>query len=151
MDRTDLHILKILQQNARTTIKQISREVNLSPPSVTERIHRLEEAGVLLGYHAQVNPLKLSKNLIVFIGVDVVPERYATFTAFCKSSPLILAHHRVIGIHNAMLLAALHDSSELEKLIDNLKRYVTTSSSIILSTVFDNKPLSDITENQPDN
>ena len=45
MDRTDLQILSILQQNARTTIKQISSEVNLSPPSVTERIRRLEAKG----------------------------------------------------------------------------------------------------------
>ncbi len=143
MDRTDYQILKILQQNARTTIKQISIEVNLSPPSVTERIHRLEESGVILGYHARVNPLKLSKNLIAFIGVDVVPERYTSFTSFCNTCPFILEHHRVIGVHNAMLLTALHNTAELESLIDSLKRYGTTSSSIILSTVFDHKSLND--------
>lgn len=141
MDRTDLQILRILQENARTTIKQISQEVNLSAPSVTERIHRLEESGVILGYHAQVNPLKLSRNLIVLIGVDVVPERHTSFVAYCANSPFILQHHRVIGLHNAILLAALHDSEELELLIDTLKKYGTTNTSIVLSTVFDHKPL----------
>lgn len=141
MDRTDLQILKILQENARTTIKQISKQVNLSAPSVTERIRRLEESGVILGYHAQVNPLKLSKNLTVLIGVDVVPEHYTSFVAFCAKSPFILAHHRVIGPHNAMLLAALHDSEELEVVIDTLKKYGPTNTSIVLSTVFENKPL----------
>ena len=139
MDRTDLQILSILQQNARTTIKQISSEVNLSPPSVTERIRRLEESGAILGYHAKVNPLKLSRNLMVFIGVDVTPERYATFSSFCSSSSCILEHYRVIGIYNAMLLAALHDTSELETLIDSLKKYGSTNSFIILSTVFEGR------------
>lgn len=144
MDRTDLQILKILQENARTTIKQISTEVNLSPPSVTERIRRLEESGVILGYHAQINPLKLSRNLMVFIGADISPERYASFSAFCSASPYILEHYRVIGLHNAILLAAVHDSAELESLIDSLKKYGTTNTSIILSTIFDQKPLGDI-------
>lgn len=143
MDKTDYKILKILQQNARSTIKQISQEVNLSAPSVTERMKRLEESGVILGYHAQLNPARLSRNMIVFIAVDVLPGKYSAFSSFCCASPCILEHHRVIGVHNAMLLAALHDSPELENLIDSLKKYGTTSSSIILSTIFDNKPIED--------
>lgn len=146
MDKTDYKILKILQQNARTSIRQISQQVNLSAPSVTERIRRLEESGVIQGYHARINPAKLSKSLTVFIAVDVIPMKYAAFSSFCSSCPQILEHHRVVGIHNAMLLAALHESSELEHLIDQLKRYGTTSTSIILSTLFANKPI-DIDKN----
>lgn len=141
MDRTDYQIIKILQENARTTIKQISSEVSLSAPSVTERIRRLEESGIILGYHAKINLDKLSRSIIVFIAVDVVPERYATFTTFCGTCPYILEHHRVVGIYNAMLLAALHDSAELELLLDSLKRYGTTNTSVILSTIFEDKPL----------
>lgn len=141
MDKTDHKILKILQLNAKTTIKQISQEVNLSAPSVTERIRRLEESGVILGYHAQVNPAKLSKSLTVFIAVDVVPGKYTAFSSFCSTCPQILEHHRVVGVHNAMLLAVLRESSELESLIDHLKKYGTTSTSIILSTIFENKPI----------
>ena len=143
MDRTDFQILKILQENARTTIKQISTEVNLSAPSVTERIRRLEDSGIIIGYHAKINPSKLSRNIIAFIAVDVAPERHATFTSFCNGCPHILEHHRVIGLYNAMLLAALHDSAELEALIDSLKRYGTTNTSVLLSNIFEDKPIED--------
>ncbi len=140
MDRTDYQILALLQENARMTIRQISQKVNLSAPSVTERIHRMEEQGVILGYHAAIDPLKIQKNLQVFISVDITPERYQSFITFCAQAPEIIEHHRIIGSHSAMLLAALHDSRELEMLIDRLKKFGTTNTSVILSTFFRNKP-----------
>lgn len=140
MDCTDRKIIRILQQDARLTLKQIGKEVGLTPPAVAERIRRLESDSIILGYHARIDPLKLSKNLSAFIGVDVHPERYKQFIGFCEKNNCIIEHHRVVGVYSAILYVALHDTAQLEILLDEIKRYGTTSTSIILSTLFSNKP-----------
>src|ERR1700716_2922075 len=55
IDRTDWGLLEALQENARLTFAELGRRVSLSPPAVAERVRRLEEVGVLRGYHAQVD------------------------------------------------------------------------------------------------
>ena len=132
----------------RTTIKQISSEVNLSPPSVTERIRRLEESGAILGYHAKVNPLKAVKKFDgIYRSGCHSPSDMLPFLLSVALSSCILEHYRVIGIYNAMLLAALHDTSELETLIDSLKKYGSTNSFIILSTVFEGRTPKELNQN----
>ena len=56
MDRVDLKILELLQQNARISLKDISAQVYLTSPAVSARIDKLERIGVIEGYHARINP-----------------------------------------------------------------------------------------------
>lgn len=79
LDNIDKKILEILQKNARTPIKEIAKEVFLSSPAVSSRIDRLEQAGVLLGYHAAVNPLFLGYHIKAFINLEVEPKQKKSF------------------------------------------------------------------------
>lgn len=141
MDKTDRQILRILQQNARITITQISQKVGLSPPSVTERLRKLETEGAVLGYHARVEPLALGKNICAYIGVNVQPERQARFIRHCECSSCIVSYFRVIGVFSAILYVVAQNSSQLEEIIDELKQYGTTQTSVVLSTPFQDKPI----------
>ncbi len=140
MDCTDKKILRILQQNARITIKQIGNEVALTPPAVAERIRRMEEDGIILGYQAKIDTRKLSKSVSAFIGVNVSPKQHDQFIKFCANNDSIIDHYRVIGNYNAMLFVSLYDSTELQILIDEIKKYGTTQTSVVLSTLFCDKP-----------
>ncbi|MGH7903207.1 MAG: Lrp/AsnC family transcriptional regulator [Candidatus Dormibacteraceae bacterium] len=69
VDDTDLAILEVLLVDARTSQRQIAREIGMSPPAVAERIARLERAGVIRGYHADVDLTRLGHSLVVYVSV----------------------------------------------------------------------------------
>ena len=77
LDRTDLEILSILQENARTPIKTIAARVFISPPTVAARIDEMEKAGIILGYHAKISDSILGHPVRAFINLEVTPERKA--------------------------------------------------------------------------
>lgn len=136
MDHTDKEILQLLQENSRSTMKEIGEHVGLTPPAVSERIRKLEEEGAILGYHAHINPLSLGNNINAFVEVDVPPRNYERFLEFCENDVAILEHHHIIGPFNSMLKVAVHDSSQLEMLLSKIKTYGSSQTQIILSTYF---------------
>ncbi|MGF6375920.1 Lrp/AsnC family leucine-responsive transcriptional regulator [Clostridiales Family XIII bacterium PM5-7] len=140
MDSTDRKIIRCLQNNGRATIKAISNEVNLSSPAVTERLKRLEESGVIEGYHAQINHLKLGKTIEAFVAVDVEPKKYDAFCTFCNEEPLIIAHFHIIGPNNAMLRVAVSDSNALAALLAKIQFFGVSQTSVILDNYFYQKP-----------
>ena len=74
MDDIDRKILKLLQENARMSLKTIAEKTFLSSPAVSARIEKLEKDGVIAGYHAMVDPMKLGYHILAFINLDVIPE-----------------------------------------------------------------------------
>ncbi|MEG1361843.1 MAG: Lrp/AsnC family transcriptional regulator [Lachnospiraceae bacterium] len=142
MDTTDLKILNILQDNARTTLKEIGFQVGLTSPAVSERIHHLEEEGTILGYSAKINTLHLGQNVSAFVEVDVPPRQYDKFLQFCLDHSGIVEHHHIIGPYNSMLKISVHDSVELERLLYQIKTYGNSQTAVILSTYFTRKDIS---------
>ncbi len=136
MDNTDLKIISYLQKYGRASIKEISGQVNLSSPAVTERIKRLEEDGVIEGYHADINYLKMGKTIQAFVTVDCDPKKYDAFCKFCEENNLIESHFHIIGPYNAMLHVAASDSDELAGLLSQIQFYGMSQTSVILNTLF---------------
>jgi Lrp/AsnC family transcriptional regulator, leucine-responsive regulatory protein len=71
-DTIDCKLLAELQTNVRISFAELSRKVSLSTPSVIERVKRLEEAGVIVGYHAHVDPSSVGRSLEAFVKVSVL-------------------------------------------------------------------------------
>ena len=84
MDDIDRKILKLLQANARMSLKTIAENTFLSSPAVSARMERLEKEGIITGYHAMVDPMKLGYHILAFINLDVVPEDKPKFYAYAK-------------------------------------------------------------------
>ena len=100
LDRTDLRILRVLQDDGRITNLQLAQQVHLSPTAVLERVRRLTRDGFILGYEARLNPDKLGAGLLVFI--EVVLDRTThdamnIFKAAVQVRPEILECHLVAG------------------------------------------------------
>src|SRR6478735_3388865 len=85
IDDKDLAILKLLQQNARATVKEISEKIHLSTTPVHERIKRMEEAGVIKQYAALVDHAKVKKGLMVICYVSLKQHNKSAGTKFIKS------------------------------------------------------------------
>ena len=123
-DATDRAILEMLQDNCKQPMAAIGQNVGLSAPSVLERIHKLEETGVITGYAAQVDARRLGKDVTAFIGVATdVPRAIGTLERGIAGINDVLECHHVTGAHTFMLKVKVEDTQSLESLIDRLRSF----------------------------
>ena len=126
MDRTDYQILNLLQDDSRCTLRRMGDLVGLTPPAVSERIRRMEESGVIRGYH---------------IDVALEPDKYDKFCDFCSSQSAVISHYHVVGEFNALLRFAVRDTQQLDQLLSLIKKFGDSRTSIELKTLFDSKDI----------
>src|SRR5580698_7913293 len=136
LDAIAWKILENLQQNARQPFAELGRKVGLSTPAVAERVRRLEEAGVITGYHAAVDIAKLGVPIRVLVrltipGGDLQVSRAVTAI---KELPEISKCHRITGAESFILEADVVSIRHLEALIDRLSALGATSTSTVLSS-----------------
>ena len=134
MDTIDYQIIKILQDNGRIPVKKLAEIVSLTPPAVAERIRKLEESGVILGYRAIVDYRKLGKNIKAIIIVTLSPERRKEFIEFARQNNCILECHHVTGGFSMSIKAIFSDMTELEMLVGKIQQYGSTQTLIVLSS-----------------
>ena len=141
MDATDQRILNLLQTDARMTLREIGEQVNLTPPSVSERIHKLEDEGIIEGYRIAIDRAKLGYSVSGYILASPEPAKYAAFCAFCEKHPAITEHHHLIGNYNALLRFSTRDTDELDSLLATIKTYGDSRTSVELKCIFRTKDL----------
>jgi Lrp/AsnC family transcriptional regulator, leucine-responsive regulatory protein len=145
MDDRDARILAALQDDARSTFADIARRVGLAPSSVHQRVRRLEEAGVIRGYGARVDPESLGLFVTALVSVtpldpkhpDDLPDRVREFAE-------VEDCHSVAGAENYILKVRTRTTGDLEEFLRRLreKAEVQTRTTVVLSTPFEHRPLS---------
>lgn len=135
MDAIGWKIVEILQKDARTSFAELGRTVGLSTPAVAERVRRLEEAGVITGYHASLNLTKLGLPIRVLIrltirGGDLQVKRAV---AVIREMAEVARCYRVTGQESFVLEADVVSVQHLEQLIDTLSPLGATATSTVLS------------------
>lgn len=139
MDTIDYEIIKLLQDNGRISIKKIAEIISLTPPAVAERIRKLEEAGVISGYRAIIDPKKLGMNIRAIINVTMAPDKRKEFIEFAKQNSCILECHHVTGGFTMTMKAIFKEMSELDTLVGKIQQYGNTQTLIVLSSPIENK------------
>lgn len=134
LDEVGWQILRALQEDARLSFAELGRRVGLSLPAVAERVRRMEEAGLITGYHAQVNLAKVGWPITAFIRMMVPRERYPAFLAAIGAWPEVLEGHHLSGVDSFILKVVLPSIPSLESFIDRLSEYGQTTTSIVLSS-----------------
>ena len=134
LDETDAKIVTALVDDARTSIAELARSVGLSSPSVSERIRRLEEAGVIEGYSARINPQAIGLPLAAWLRIRPVPGQLHKCAEILRDIPEIVACDRITGEDCYLARAHLRSVAELEKLIDKVAPYAMTNTSIVQSS-----------------
>jgi Lrp/AsnC family leucine-responsive transcriptional regulator len=134
LDDIGWRLLEELQEDARLSYTELGRRVGLSTPAVMERIHKMEDAGIIMGYRAEVNPEKIGFQVAAFIRIglehDVVPRLESLF----KEIPEIIECHRVTGDDSLILKVYVTSISHLESVIQRIMPYGMPATSIVLST-----------------
>ncbi len=139
LDEIDVIIIDILQKNGRTRRNDLAQAVDLSIPSVSERLKKLEENGIITGYTAYVDPKKVGKDITAFITVTVDSSKhYTSFIEHAKATDEILEIHSVTGIGTHLIKIRTENTSSLEKLLSKIQAWsgiMNTTTSIVLSTM----------------
>lgn len=136
LDAIAWKILECLQHNARLTFAELGRKVGLSTPAVAERVHRLEEAGVITGYHAVIDPAKLGAPIRILMSLTIPGGdlQISRTVAAIKELSEIRRCHRITGDESFVIEADVVSIRHMEALIDRLSALGATSTSTVLSS-----------------
>lgn len=139
LDTLDVKILNILQKAARTKRNVIAEAVGLSIPSVSERMHKLEEKGIIQGYYAKVNRKALGYDMQVYISVIMESSKsYPQLIENVEKHPAIIECHSILGDGSHLLKALVKNTDALEKLLSEIQSWIgviSTKTTFVLSTI----------------
>ncbi|MET3906243.1 Lrp/AsnC family leucine-responsive transcriptional regulator [Bradyrhizobium sp. S3.3.6] len=134
LDATDVRILDALVDDARMSIADLARSVGLSSPSVSERIKRLEEVGVIEGYTLTINPKALGLPIAAWLRIKPIPGQLQKVADVLRGLREIVECDRITGEDCFIARAHVQSVDDLEKLIDQVIPYAMTNTSIIQSS-----------------
>lgn len=134
LDGINLRLLQELRSDPRQTMAQLGRRIGMSPPAVTERVRRLEEAGIIVGYRLDVNPAALGLPIAAYIRVRPNPGQLSKIGELAQRIPEVVECHRVTGEDCFILKVYLPAMEQLDRILDRFLLYGTTTTSIIQSS-----------------
>ncbi len=139
LDHYDSRILAELQRDARISMSELGRRVHLSQPAVTERVRKLELSGVIKGYHAVVDAVRLGYGIRAMVRVGRCD--YATVIKRVEETPEVVNAFNLTGEDSWILEIAVQDVPHLDEVVSKFCLLTETSTSIILNVARENHPL----------
>jgi Lrp/AsnC family transcriptional regulator, leucine-responsive regulatory protein len=133
LDHYDNRILALLQNDARITMAELSRQIKLSQPAVTERVRKLEVTGIITGYHAKVNTEKLGFGIRAMVRIG--RSDYNKVKKLLEKTPEVRNAHNVTGEDSWQVEITVKDVAHLDAVISKFCDLGETSTSIVLNTV----------------
>jgi Lrp/AsnC family transcriptional regulator, leucine-responsive regulatory protein len=149
LDSTDWRILGELQRNGRLSYNQLGRRVSLSSPAVAERVRRLEEAGVIAGYQAVVDPAKAGLPLTAFVQMRCSLGSCLLRTSTAEDYPEVTEVHKLSGNFCTMLKIRVASMAHLEGLLERIGKHGEINSHVVLSTQYEGRPVEPPADNRP--
>jgi Lrp/AsnC family transcriptional regulator, leucine-responsive regulatory protein len=135
LDALDTAILSALAADARTPMRELAQKIGLSAPSTTERVRRLEAAGVIEGYTVRVNPSAIGLPLAAILRIRPMPGELNRVGQILAAIPEITCCDRVTGDDCFIAKAQVPSVADLESLIDGLLPYASTNTCVVVSTL----------------
>lgn len=134
LDETGWHLLQELQENARLSYTELGQRVGLSSPSVIERVHKMEEAGIISGYHAAVNLTTLGLPVLAIMRLrSFVGQNCRQVISKVNEIPQVLECYKVTGADCVVIKVAAASIDHLERIVEQISLYGPASTSIVYS------------------
>ncbi|ANH61303.1 MULTISPECIES: Lrp/AsnC family transcriptional regulator [Dokdonia] len=141
IDSLNNRILQCLQEDARQSNTAIAKKVGVSSPAVGERIRKMEDAGILQGYKAIVNPEAMGYQLKAIITIRAFMGKLKPFIENVKKWEEVVNCYRITGNENIVMEVVLRNQKHLEELIDRVITYGESKTQIVLSHVVSYNPI----------
>jgi Lrp/AsnC family transcriptional regulator, leucine-responsive regulatory protein len=140
LDEIDRRLIAALQADARLSYRALGRQIGLSQPAVSDRVRRLEESGVLTGYRAGVDRSRAGLPVTAFLRVTCTGDKFRAVHRLAEDLPAVLECHHVTGEACFIVKVAEADLAGLERTIDRFRAHGETASSVVLSSIVEDKP-----------
>lgn len=134
LDATNLKILKALIEDPRLAMSSLARRVGMSAPAVTERVQRMQDAGVIRGARLDVDQTALGLGITAFVRVRPMPGQLQNIAELARQTPEIVECHRVTGEDCFIMKVLVGRVELLEAVLDEILKHGNTTSSIVQST-----------------
>lgn len=133
LDQRNVRILRALEHDPRASMSEIARVVGLSSPAVTERLQRLEEAGVIAGYRLLLDPVALGFGVAAFVRIRPAPRQLQHVAQVARDVPEVVECFRITGEDCFLLKVHVGAIQQLEKILDRFQTFGQTTTSIVQS------------------
>src|SRR5215467_1274277 len=134
LDQVNRRVLEELQCDPRLSMSELGRRVGMSSPAVTERVRRLEEAGVILGYRLELNPAALGLPITTYIRIRPSPGQLSKVAELAQQIPEVVECHRVTGEDCFIIKAHIPAIDQLDRILDCFLLYGSTTTSLVQSS-----------------
>jgi Lrp/AsnC family transcriptional regulator, leucine-responsive regulatory protein len=134
LDDMNLRILGELQGDGRMGMAELGRRIGLSAPAVAERVQRLERAGAIRGYHAELDPAVLGYPISAVVRIRPAPGQLQRIPEIARETPEVSECHRITGEDCYLLRLHLRSIDDLEEVLDRFTPHGLTTTSIVHST-----------------
>jgi Lrp/AsnC family leucine-responsive transcriptional regulator len=134
LDHIGWRLLKLLQENARLSFRQVGEAIGMTAPAVAERVRRLEDSGVLLGYHAEIDLAKAGLPIMAFVHLTTNSQNSLRFRKAVLDMPQVLECHCVTGNESYILKVAMASVQHLEHFLFELSHFGEMRTSLVLSS-----------------
>ncbi len=134
LDKKDRLILQALQADARQSLAGLGKRIGLSQPAMSERVRKLEAAGVIEGYGARVNLRAIGVGLQAIIRIQTTHAGIASYVQIFQQMPEVLEADRVTGEDCFIVRCAIAQPADLERVVDALAAHGAVNTSLVLSS-----------------
>lgn len=141
LDEVNVRLLNQLQSDPRISMAELARRVGMSAPAVTERIQRLESAGVIAGYRIEIDAAALGFPVAAYVRIRPAPGQLPKIAALAADMPEVSECHRITGEDCFLLKVNVPAIDQLERLLDRFLLYGQTTTSIVQSSPVRPRPL----------
>ena len=141
LDATNWRILNALQEDARVSMAELGRRVGLSAPATSERVRRLEDAGIIERYRAVINPRALGRTILAFLRISALGNVKDRVNELVQRMPEVLECHRGTGNDCLILKVCVPSIDHLEKVTDAFTAFGSLTTSVVLSSVLTSRTI----------
>ncbi|MGH2484375.1 MAG: Lrp/AsnC family transcriptional regulator [Ktedonobacterales bacterium] len=140
LDEINVRLLRELRDDPRLTMAELGRRVGMSSPAVTERVRRLEDAGIIRGYRLDLDPAALGLPLSAYIRIRPDPGQLPKVAELARQVAEVVECHRITGEDCFILKVHFPAMDQLDRLLDRFLAYGATTTSIIQSSPVPPRP-----------
>ena len=140
-DKVDTAILHALQSNGRQSIAELARTVNMSHSATAERVRRLEDAGVISGYAARVDPERLGYLVLAYVRLRYPSSDYAPLHRLLRQLSEVVEAHHVTGDDCFIMKVVATDMKHLEQISGRIGGLGSVTTSVVYSSALPPRPL----------
>jgi Lrp/AsnC family leucine-responsive transcriptional regulator len=140
LDPINLQLVKLLQEDGRLSVAELGRRISMSAPAVAERVQRLERAGVITGYHAELDARRLGYPIAAIVRIRPAPGQLQRIPEVARETPEVAECYRITGEDCFLLKLHLRAIEDLESVLDCFTPYGLTTTSIIHSAPVSRRP-----------